>query len=124
MNQQEQKELADWAAEWLGNIVSQGATDGYFYCRELLGGGHSNNTSVIFESIRSAPALAHLAKRKMEDLGYTIEYTNNSLEAPFLDEYKYMYSVSEDIWDEHPKQSHSGNEYIALWLAIREAVKG
>jgi hypothetical protein len=115
MTQQEQKELAEWAAEWLF-----GENSGYIYIEGAKFGAFPVVPNTFFYHDFAPCILAHLAKRKMEELGF--EYFGIKIHGF----YGYNFYSGRPKWDDmlFGDYKEHENEYIALWLAIREAVKG
>ena len=124
MNPTELKELAKWSAEFLGFEVHGGVTGDSFYCREVMEGGHSYDTSIILDSPKFAAYFMHLGKREMEKRGLNwhgnvyINSKDNSIEY-----YASIYSVEFDFKRETQISKVDTNEYIAFWSAVREALK-
>ena len=115
MTPQEQKELAEFGAEFLGLKVSESNL------YTIVEGLHIEKNSLylhMFDSSMIAPILAHLAKREMEkrEFGIFSSYTWKNDGKPF-----YVYYINH--YDYKTFRGEGDSEYIALWLAIREAVK-
>ena len=129
MNQEQLKDLAEWSAEFLGFEVRGGVTGDSFYCREVMEGGHSYDTSIILDSPKFAAYFMHLGKREMEKREWLLESINlRGFDKIDLDgdiaekgKYKYHYKFFKGTAEAGIK--YNENEYIAFWTAVREALK-
>jgi len=126
MNDKELKELAEFAARFLE--LPETDDQGYLF---FLHFNHSRHTlavpyKYVFEDNQVAPILAHLAKRKMGDMGLTWIAASEWDDSGVLfyettvckhDQTQQRYEVDEFIFE-----VANSNEYIALWIAIRKAM--
>jgi len=119
------KELAEFGAEFLGCPTDdKGRFEMPFGLRmkwwDLVGS--------FFNEKVASPALAHLAKREMEKRGFTWEcfgWEKRWKKPPKQYCYRMYWRPDPDnVMSLEMKYANHENEYIALWLAIREAVKG
>lgn len=69
----------------------------------------------LFEDHKTAPILAHLAKREMEKRGFCFTYTSPDY---YRNLHTYTIRNSQDKTDKCLGLSCDENEYIALWSAI------
>ena len=112
------KELAEFSAEFLkGKKIAYGnpkswsvnLAHGKYLCVST-----KNNCFDFFENPETAPILAHLAEEKIRQMPL---------------EMKYRYENGRHYWTLWGEKNYGEamdfkSKYIALWLAIREAVKG
>ena len=110
MTPSEQKDLATWAAEFLGGKLEVERVHAKnIYTDEML-------AYVLFERTWTSPILMHLAKREMEKQGFNHTVSCTSGE----------YTVFIHPPTDSDKITHieNENEFIAFWSAVREAVEG
>ena len=116
MTDKELKELAEFAAEFL---ELEKTKDKRFPFNIDLGYGVMSITiKDMLDDCWISATVAYLAKRKMEEMGFEWVHSFNKLpggKTIFICE---VYTATNDF------PGTGDNEYIALWLAIREAVKG
>lgn len=114
MNDKELKELAEFAAEFL---ELKPLSDP---CVWILDGSVIMPNDMFEDDWPIPPILAHLAKRKMEGVGYQylIGHTFGTDSVSYMAKVFLRKNPSQEAYEEDK------NEYIALWMAIREAVEG
>jgi hypothetical protein len=120
MNDQELKELAEFAAGF-----SDFETHDWVHFHKDLGRLDHSLVKIFFKHDSSAPLLAHLARREMEKRGFTWNCYSPSKGA-HPDDSKYEYEFEEDVQGEGPMKrgcKQHENEYIAMWMAIRKATQ-
>ena len=135
MTPKKQKQLAEFAAEFLGYHKDDSS---FYWLGELsgrdAGQGLGSPLAIdelvyeLFESEQTAPILAYLAKREMEKRGYwwRAEY-EDGIEPPEAQEDRYGYFFTKIVSAKAHEWNNliiwNNNEYIALWSAIFEAVR-
>jgi len=96
------KQLAEWSRKFLADNTC------YVLSSDMA-------ESCLFHKWYIAPVLMHLGKREMEKRGFTWK----------IEVHKKKYRVKVDRPSIHYQKTQiSTNEYIAFWLAVREALKG
>ena len=108
------KELAEFVAKFLGLHQSMRPEKGRWFCNIPNGMPVYFTPDNMFQGIHGA-ILAHLAKREMEkqELWYRHEY--------MPDTKLHWFRIAIDKYT--ASNSQNSNYHIALWLAIRDAVK-
>lgn len=131
MNDKELKELAEYAAEFLGLEIH---SKYIFYPEafaELLLMGELDNTfpkkkadEIFFEDELSSPILMHLAKRKLEGI---IQPLNPGGKEWWWESHSGSVHVFRLKRFQQGNIAHfvgkHENEYIAFWIAVREATR-
>jgi len=107
------KKLAEFAAKFLGHKRDY---DHWNY--KLMGHNWKPHKDFLaeftFSDPRTAPLIAHLAKREMEKRGFEMEWSSRGEENLH---YYYIYKKGGLM---HHSMGEHENEYIALWSAIME----
>lgn len=130
------KQLAEFAAEFVGLTKEfYKVEDGRkIYIWDYPRDGYGPTTAIgehlydrelakeVFEEAETAPILMHLGKREMEKRGFKITSANN-LNCADLNA-TYVWSATNDIHDDSPKQFLDNNEFLAFWLAVEQAAGG
>lgn len=120
MTNKELNELAGFAAKFLGMLSAH--PNSYVWPKWLKDNveyyewiDHPNEDNLQHSLFKDgfASILAHIAKRKMEDMGWEWVASVGDV-GP-----KYVWNV---YTGKHRHDGEDDNEYVALWLAIREAV--
>lgn len=113
MTPQEQKELAEFGAEFLN--ARENDNEFYLWIHKDKPWDDSIiaiNPKNLFDDLATAPHLAHLAKREMEKRGF------ESFQHYRLNSSQYVYYIQNANYQCFKGEGE--NEYQALWLAIRE----
>lgn len=114
---EDHKQLAEFAADFLklGDSAIANWPRQYVWIPEF--NDHMNIKD--FFTCVYAPHFAHLAKRKMEEMGFSW----SAYRIPVIQEncFNILYRFDNQKID---ARKHHENEYIALFMAIREAVNG
>jgi len=117
-NDKELKELAEFAAQWIIDEVHK-TNEARLFKPTLK---PWKPECVFFDSI-TAPFLAHLAKRKMEDMGFEIHHHSAILRDHNIGNKDYEHIFQFFRYGMGTPSKYNTNEYKALWKAIREAVE-
>lgn len=115
MTEQEQKELGIFGLDWLGLEKLPNSDEWKFQFHSI---NWLLNPKNLFDD-DFGPILAHLAKRKMEEMGFGMSWSHYTIEG----ELNHRFLLTNGLSDLAVEKYHE-NEYIALFFAIREAVKG
>lgn len=120
MTNDEQRELAEWAAGWLG-MEEIPVTKG---CQYYLGAKNGSPVvqfwsgyavASVFHSTQTAPILLHLAQEKAEGEGRLILYGG-------VIGGKRQWSIQKTD-SVHTVTARDNNKFIAFWSALRRAVE-
>ncbi len=121
----ELKELAEFAAEFLGfeKETNHEVNRDYWHKEKWIGEPLVDRwlDDYFFIAQKTAPILMHLGKREMEKRGFDWIGSRNYHSRP--KNHDYFYEFAETHSPKCGEGSHPDNEFIAFWMAVRGAVK-